>query len=80
LNLPQYGVSGNFNRGFQKADFKGHSFHSGKIEALDLVLPHSHAAASRPTNPVLINGILAILLLVGLPISLCNRFFAPTPR
>ena len=45
-----------------------------------LVLPHSHAAPSRPTTPVLINGILAILLLVGLPISLCNRFFAPTPR
>ena len=45
-----------------------------------LVLPHSNAAPSRPTTPILINGILAILLLVGLPISLCNRFFAPAPR
>ena len=45
-----------------------------------LVLPHSHVAPSRPTTPVLINGILAILLLVGLPISLCNRYFAPIPR
>ena len=45
-----------------------------------LVLPHSHAAPSHPPTPVLINGILAILLLVGLPISLCNRLFAPNPR
>ena len=45
-----------------------------------LVLPHSHAAPSRPTTPVLINGIFAILVLVGLPISLCNRRFAPPPQ
>jgi hypothetical protein len=45
-----------------------------------LVLPHSHVSPSRPTTPVLINGIFAILVLVGLPISLCNRRFAPPPR
>jgi hypothetical protein len=45
-----------------------------------LVLPHSHVTPSRPTTTVLINGIFAILVLVGLPISLCNRRFAPPPR
>ena len=45
-----------------------------------LVLPHSRVTPSRPTTPVLINGIFAILVLVGLPISLCNRRFAPPPR
>ena len=45
-----------------------------------LVLPHGHVSPSRPTTPVLINGIFAILVLVGLPISLCNRRFAPPPR
>ncbi len=45
-----------------------------------LVLPHSYAAPSRPTHSHPYYGILAILLLVGLPISLCNRFFAPAPR
>jgi hypothetical protein len=45
-----------------------------------LVLPHSHVTPSRPTTPVLINGIFAILVLVGLPISLCNRRFAPPPQ
>jgi hypothetical protein len=45
-----------------------------------LVLPHTHVTPSRPTTPVLINGIFAILVLVGLPISLCNRRFAPPPQ
>jgi hypothetical protein len=45
-----------------------------------LVLPHSHVTPSRSTTPVLINGIFAILVLVGLPISLCNRRFAPPPQ
>jgi hypothetical protein len=45
-----------------------------------LVLPHSHVTPSRPNTAVLINGIFAILFLVGLPISLCNRRFAPPPR
>ena len=45
-----------------------------------LVLPHSHASLPRPSTPVLLNGIFAILALVGLPISLCNRRFAPPPR
>jgi uncharacterized membrane protein len=41
-----------------------------------VVLPHSRVTPSRPTIAVVINGILAILLLVGLPISLANRRFA----
>ncbi|MCU1321456.1 MAG: hypothetical protein JWM43_1105 [Acidobacteriaceae bacterium] len=45
-----------------------------------VVLPHSHVTPSRPTLAVLINGILAILILVGLPISLANRRFAPYPH
>jgi uncharacterized membrane protein YagU involved in acid resistance len=46
-----------------------------------LVLPHSHVTPSRSSPTlVLINGIFAILVLVGLPISLCNHRFAPPPR
>jgi uncharacterized membrane protein YagU involved in acid resistance len=45
-----------------------------------LVLSHSRVTPSRSTTPVLVNGIFAILVLVGLPISLCNRRFAPPPR
>jgi integral membrane sensor domain MASE1 len=45
-----------------------------------LVLPHSKVTPSRPTPGVLINGIFAILVLVGLPISLANRRFAPYPQ
>jgi hypothetical protein len=42
-----------------------------------LVIPHSHVAPSYPRLAVRINGILAILFLVGLPISLANYRFAP---
>ena len=42
-----------------------------------LVIPHSHVAPTVPRMAVRINGILAILLLVGLPISLANYRFAP---
>ncbi len=45
-----------------------------------VILPHSHVTPSRPTLGITINGILAILFLVGLPISLANRRFAPYPR
>jgi uncharacterized membrane protein YagU involved in acid resistance len=45
-----------------------------------LVLPHSRVTPSRPSTSILINGIFAILVLVGLPISLCNSRFAPPPR
>ena len=46
-----------------------------------LVLPHSHAAvASHPSTAVLVNGIAAVVFLVGLPISLANSYFAPRPR
>jgi hypothetical protein len=42
-----------------------------------IVLPHIHVFGHpRPTPAILINGILAILLLVGLPISLITRRFA----
>lgn len=44
------------------------------------VLPLSRVALSRPTLLVVINGVLAMLLLVGLPISLANRRFAPYPH
>jgi hypothetical protein len=43
-----------------------------------LVLPHSHAATrGHATGIFLLNGIAAILLLVGLPISLVNQAFTP---
>jgi len=43
-----------------------------------VVLPHTLAAPrSQPTGIFLINGVAAILLLVGLPISLVNRSFTP---
>ena len=45
-----------------------------------VVLPHSHVTPSRSTPGILINGILAMLILVGLPISLANRRFAPYPH
>jgi hypothetical protein len=45
-----------------------------------LVLPHSHVAPSRSAGIVLVNGIFAILVLVGLPISLANYRFAPYPH
>jgi hypothetical protein len=45
-----------------------------------LVLPHSRVAPSRPATSILINGIFACLVLVGLPISLSNLRFAPPPR
>jgi len=45
-----------------------------------VVLPHSHVTPSRSTPGILINGILAMLILVGLPISFANRRFAPYPR
>lgn len=38
-----------------------------------LVLPHTHAAPMGRQPLVLINGVLAIVFLVGLPISLINR-------
>jgi hypothetical protein len=46
-----------------------------------VVLPNSQVfPRSHPTGAALANGILAMLLLVGLPISLANRRFAPPPR
>jgi hypothetical protein len=45
-----------------------------------LVLPYSRFASSRPAPAVLINGIFASLVLVGLPISLSTRRFVPPPR
>jgi hypothetical protein len=42
-----------------------------------VVLPLSRVAPSQPRLAVRINGILAILLLVGVPISLANYRFAP---
>ena len=42
-----------------------------------IVLPNSHVAPSHPTPAVLINGVAAMLFLVGLPIALLNRRFAP---
>jgi hypothetical protein len=42
-----------------------------------LVLPHSHVTPSHPSRAVLVNGMFAILVLVGLPISLANYRFAP---
>jgi hypothetical protein len=42
-----------------------------------LVLPLSRVAPSNPRMAVRINGILAILFLVGVPISLANYRFAP---
>jgi hypothetical protein len=45
-----------------------------------LVLPHTHVTPGHPTGVVLINAIFAILVLVGLPISLANYRFAPYPH
>jgi uncharacterized membrane protein YagU involved in acid resistance len=46
-----------------------------------LVLPHSRVfPRTHPTVAVLLNGVFAILVLVGLPISLANRRFAPYSR
>jgi uncharacterized membrane protein len=46
-----------------------------------LVLPHSNVVPrSKPTSAALFNGIAAILLLVGLPISLANRYLAAPRR
>ena len=45
-----------------------------------VVLPHSHVGPSRFVPVVVANGVFAILILVGLPISLCNLRFAPKPR
>ena len=41
-----------------------------------LVVPHSRVLHLRPAPAALANGILAVLLLVGLPISLITRRFA----
>jgi hypothetical protein len=45
-----------------------------------LVLPHTHVTPGHSTGIVLVNGIFAILFLVGLPISLANYRFAPYPH
>ncbi|WP_158941961.1 hypothetical protein [Granulicella sp. S190] len=46
-----------------------------------LVLPHTNLyPRSHPTGAVLLNGIAAMVFLVGLPISLANRRFAPSSR
>jgi hypothetical protein len=44
------------------------------------VLPLSRVTPGHPAGVVLINGIFAILFLVGLPISLANYRFAPYPH
>jgi hypothetical protein len=46
-----------------------------------LVLPHTNLyPKSNPTGAVLVNSVAAMVFLVGLPISLANRRFAPTSR
>jgi hypothetical protein len=46
-----------------------------------LVLPHTNLyPRNHPTLAVLINSIAAMVFLVGLPISLANRRFAPSSR
>ena len=45
-----------------------------------IILPLSRVAPTYPRLAVRINGILAILFLVGLPISLANYRFAPYPH
>jgi uncharacterized membrane protein YagU involved in acid resistance len=48
-----------------------------------LVLPHTNLYPRNNPNPapaVLLNSIAAMVFLVGLPISLANRRFAPTSR
>ncbi len=46
-----------------------------------LVLPHTNLfPRSHPTTAVLINSIAAMVFLVGLPISLVNRYLAPPSR
>jgi hypothetical protein len=48
-----------------------------------LVLPHTNLYPRNNPNPapmVLVNSVAAMVFLVGLPISLANRRFAPTSR
>ncbi len=46
-----------------------------------LVLPHTNVfPKNHASGPVLLNSIAAMVLLVGLPISLVNRRFGPPPR
>jgi hypothetical protein len=46
-----------------------------------LVLPRTNVfPKNHPTLPVLLNSIAAMVFLVGVPISLVNRRFGPSPR
>jgi len=45
-----------------------------------VVLPHSHAAPPSHIPLLVLNGVLAIMLLVGLPIALVNQRVAPAHR